>query len=74
MSSSSASSLQASCSRARFALTQEGIAKCISASRETVTPVLSDFRRRRIVDVRGAILTVIDRGAPESCSDVYHDS
>ncbi len=56
--------------RIHLALTHEEIAECIGASRETVTRVLSDFRRRRIVDVRGAILTVMDRGALESCSDI----
>lgn len=53
-----------------FALTHGEIAECIGTSRETVTRVLSDFRRRRIVDVRGAILTIMDRSALESCSDV----
>ncbi len=56
--------------RVHLALTHEEIAECIGASRETVTRVLSDFRRRRIVDVRGAILTVIDREALEICSDL----
>lgn len=56
--------------RVHLALTHEEIAECIGASRETVTRVLSDFRRRGIVDVRGAILTVMDRGALESCSDI----
>ena len=56
--------------RVHLALTHEEIAECIGASRETVTRVLSDFRRRRIVDVRGAILTVMDREALEICSDL----
>jgi len=56
--------------RVHFTLTHEEIAECIGASRETVTRVLSDFRRRRIVDVRGAILTVMDRAALESCSEI----
>lgn len=56
--------------RIHLALTHGEIAECIGASRETVTRVLSDFRRRRIVDLRGAILTVMDREALESCSDV----
>lgn len=56
--------------RVHLALTHEEIAECIGASRETVTRLLSDFRRRRIVDVRGAILTVMDLEALESCSDL----
>ncbi len=56
--------------RIHIALTHGEIAECIGASRETVTRVLSDFRRRQIVDVRGAILTVTDRSALESCSAI----
>jgi CRP/FNR family transcriptional regulator len=54
--------------RIHIALTHGEIAECIGTSRETVTRVLSDFRRRQIVDVHGAILTIMDRSALESCS------
>jgi CRP/FNR family transcriptional regulator len=56
--------------RIHVALTHGEIAECIGASRETVTRVLSDFRRRQIVDVHGAILTIKDRSALESCSAI----
>ena len=54
--------------RIHIALTHGEIAECIGTTRESVTRVLSDFRRRQIVDVHGAILTITDRSALESCS------
>jgi CRP/FNR family transcriptional regulator len=52
-------------------LTHAEIAECIATSRETVTRILSDFRRRGIVQMHGETLTVIDRAALETCSDMW---
>ena len=50
----------------RLVLTHEEIGQLIGASRETVTRLLNDFRRKRLIEVRGETLTVRDRPALEA--------
>ncbi|HEU5352548.1 MAG TPA: Crp/Fnr family transcriptional regulator [Terracidiphilus sp.] len=50
-------------SRIRFALTHEQISEFIGTSRETVTRILGNFQRRRLVRFEGSMLTIPDRGA-----------
>lgn len=47
----------------RLALTHEEIGQLIGASRETVTRLLNDFRRKRLIEVSGETVTVRDRPA-----------
>jgi CRP/FNR family transcriptional regulator len=44
-------------------LTHEEIAQRIGSARETVTRVLADFKKREIIQVKGASLTLRDREA-----------
>lgn len=50
-------------SRIRFALTHEQIGEFIGTSRETVTRILGNFQRRRLVRFEGSMMTIPDRGA-----------
>lgn len=47
-------------------LTHEEIGHLIGASRETVTRLLNDFRRRRLIEVSGETITVRDPAALEA--------
>jgi CRP/FNR family transcriptional regulator, cyclic AMP receptor protein len=47
-------------------LTHEEIGQLIGASRETVTRLLNDFRRKRLIEVSDETLTVRDRPALEA--------
>jgi CRP/FNR family cyclic AMP-dependent transcriptional regulator len=47
------------------ALTHGEIGECIGTCRESVTRILGDLQRRHIVNLRGSILTVMDRPALE---------
>lgn len=47
-------------------LTHEEIGQLIGASRETVTRLLNDFRRKKIIEVSGETLSVRDREALEA--------
>lgn len=47
-------------------LTHEELGHIIGSSRETVTRLLSDFKRRRIVEVTGATILIRDRQALEA--------
>ena len=49
----------------KLTLTHEEIGQLIGASLETVTRLLNDFRRRRLIEVSGETLTVRDRSALE---------
>jgi CRP/FNR family transcriptional regulator len=51
--------------RTRLALTQEDIAQLIGTCRETITRTLSDFRKKGIVELRGASLIIHDKPALE---------
>jgi CRP/FNR family cyclic AMP-dependent transcriptional regulator len=48
--------------RLKVLLTHEEIAQMIGTTRETVTRLLSDLKRRKIVDVRGSTFVVLKRG------------
>ncbi len=50
----------------RVTLTQEEIAQFVGASRETVSRVLSDFRRRGWLRIKGATWTILDKHALEA--------
>jgi CRP/FNR family cyclic AMP-dependent transcriptional regulator len=47
--------------RLKVLLTHEEIAQMIGTTRETVTRLLSDFKRRKIIDVKGSTLNVLLR-------------
>lgn len=47
-------------------LTQEEIAQMVGASRETVTRVLSDLRKKQYVQIKGPILLIRNRSALEN--------
>ena len=51
--------------RARLALTHEHISQLIGTSRETITRTLSEFRKKGIVELRGASLIIHDKPALE---------
>lgn len=50
-------------SRVRSTMTHEEMAQRIGASRETVTRLLSDLKRKRLIRAEGATLIIRDRGA-----------
>ena len=51
--------------RLKVLLTHEEIAQMIGATRETVTRVISDFKSRRLIDVKGSTVLVGNMGALE---------
>ena len=52
--------------RMKLALTHEELAQLIGSSRETVTRILGDFRRRGVVELHGATLLIRNQSALES--------
>ena len=52
--------------RMKMALTHEELAQLIGSSRETVTRILSDFRKRGVVELHGATLTIKNQAALEN--------
>lgn len=56
--------------RAELVLTHEAISEHIGCSRETVSRVLSDFKRRRVAELVGTTLLVHDCAALESLSAI----
>jgi CRP/FNR family transcriptional regulator, cyclic AMP receptor protein len=52
--------------RMKMALTHEELAQLIGSSRETVTRILGDFRRRGVVELNGATLTIKNHAALEA--------
>ena len=52
--------------RLKVLLTHEEIAQMIGTTRETVTRLLSDLKRRKILDVKGSTVLVQDKGALEN--------
>ncbi len=50
----------------KMSLTHGEIAQMIGASRETVTRLLSEFKNREIIRLKGATLTILDRPALEN--------
>jgi CRP/FNR family transcriptional regulator len=51
--------------KAKLALTHEEIAHMIGTSRETVTRVLSIFRKKNLVVIKGSKLTLQDKAGLE---------
>jgi CRP/FNR family transcriptional regulator len=51
--------------RLKVLLTHEEMAQMIGTTRETVTRLLSDFRRRKIIDVKGSTLLVLQKSELE---------
>lgn len=51
--------------RVKVALTHEEISQLIGASRETVTRTLSDFKKQKLMEFKGATLLIRDRRALE---------
>jgi CRP/FNR family transcriptional regulator len=47
----------------KLTLTHEEIAQMIGASRETVTRLLTDFKNRQIVQIKGSTLIIVDKPA-----------
>jgi CRP/FNR family transcriptional regulator, cyclic AMP receptor protein len=45
----------------KFALTHEEVAQLIGTSRETVTRLLADFRKKNLMVIKGSTLTIKDR-------------
>lgn len=56
--------------RLKVLLTHEEIAQMIGTTRETVTRLLSDFRRRKIIDVKGSTVLVLQKGELEQLVSV----
>jgi CRP/FNR family transcriptional regulator len=51
--------------RIKVLLTHEEIAQMIGTTRETVTRLLSDFKRRKIIEVKGSTVIVLDKSGLE---------
>jgi CRP/FNR family transcriptional regulator, cyclic AMP receptor protein len=56
--------------RIHISLTHGEIGECIGTCRESVTRIFSDMQRRQIVNLRGSILTIMNRPALEDCARV----
>ena len=54
--------------RLKLTLTHEEIAQMIGASRETVTRLFADFKKRQLLQVKGSTLVIRDRAALENLS------
>jgi len=52
--------------RLKLTLTQEEIAELIGTSRETVTRLFSDFKKKQIVHLKGSTLTIRNQAALQS--------
>lgn len=52
--------------RVRMLMTHEHVAQLIGTTRETVTRILADFRRKNLITLRGSTLIVPNRSALES--------
>jgi CRP/FNR family transcriptional regulator len=51
--------------RLKVLLTHEEIAQMIGTTRETVTRLLSDFRRRKVIEVKGSTILVLQKSELE---------
>jgi CRP/FNR family transcriptional regulator, cyclic AMP receptor protein len=49
----------------KVTLTQEEIAQMIGSSRETVSRVLSEFKKERILQIKGSDWTILDKSSLE---------
>ena len=56
--------------RLKVLLTHEEIAQMIGTTRETVTRLLSDFKRKKIIDVKGSSVFILGRDALENMVSV----
>jgi CRP/FNR family transcriptional regulator len=54
------------CPKVKVALTHEEIAQIIGTSRETVTRVLADFRKRQVAVLKGSTLTIRNKAVLEN--------
>ncbi len=52
--------------RIKLTLTHEEIAQMIGSSRETVTRLLADFRKKQLLQVMGSTLIIKNKAALES--------
>ncbi len=52
--------------RMKLSLTHEEIAQMIGTSRETVTRLFADFKKRQIIQLKGSTLVIRNRGALET--------
>lgn len=52
--------------RIQLLMTHEDISQLIGTSRETVTRLLKAFRERKILSIKGASLTILDKAALEA--------
>ena len=55
--------------RIKVSLTHEEIAQLIGTSRETVTRVLGEFRQKKLAQLRGSTLVILDKPALERMLD-----
>jgi CRP/FNR family transcriptional regulator len=51
-----------------LALTHEEIGQCIGTTRESVTRVMQELQRRKIIDQRRSVLRILNRRALEACA------
>ena len=56
--------------RLKVLLTHEEIGQMIGSTRETVTRLLSDFRRRKYIDVKGSTVFVTNAGALQAAVSI----
>jgi CRP/FNR family transcriptional regulator len=49
--------------RLKVLLTHEEIAQMIGTTRETVTRLLSEFKRRKVIEVKGSTVNIVQRDA-----------
>jgi len=49
--------------RAKLAMTHEEMSQLVGTSRETITRLLSEFRRNDLAELRGSTLIIRNRGA-----------
>jgi CRP/FNR family transcriptional regulator, cyclic AMP receptor protein len=61
-------------SRIKLAITQEEIAEMLGTSRETVTRVFADLRRRQIVLRQGASLVIRNKSLLKELADIHEPS
>jgi CRP/FNR family cyclic AMP-dependent transcriptional regulator len=57
-------------SRATLTLTHEEIAQLVGSSRETVTRLLSNFKRKKFLQIHGSVLILLDVSALKSLAGV----
>jgi CRP/FNR family transcriptional regulator len=54
--------------RVKLALTHEELAQLIGSTRETVTRTLSEFKKRRVAELRGSTLLILNPAALQSAA------